>query len=220
MSLKSEFIIQNVVLLSKVPHVFNPSVFNQYWLHSKGIIEGSQVKEGSIFSPGLAQVITEDMNLVVTPEQIQIASIKTESAKEINTINAVELVKSMDDFSLNAMGLNFNWLIEGIEESNSEISKRFFYCDKNPASSFFNSEDAMFGGYLSKDINTDIRLKLDVKPVNLVDIRQTQQRQALQFGFNFHSDLNVANQKEKVVEIIENYDEWYNISRDIINLFK
>ena len=72
---------------------------------------------------------------------------------------------------------------------------------------------------MSKDIDTGIRLKLDIKPILLRDIKEKKRLKTIQFAFNFHSDMKEENQKEKLLDIVANYDKWLKITSDIIDLF-
>jgi hypothetical protein len=219
MSLIKELKIQTLVLLAKQPADFKPSEFNQYWLDLNKIIPANSLNKLSTFSPLLVQAISEKISIVVTQDQIQIAPTSPDIFKEVITVNAVALIKAMDDISLNGMGLNFNWYLRDEKVGYEELSIKYFLNEKNPATKFFNDGNQMFGDYLSKEINDDIRLKLDIKPTQLHDIKENKSYKAIQFAFNFHSDLKVENQKEKLLEILSNYDKWLKITSDIIESF-
>lgn len=219
MSLIRELKIQTLVLLAKLPANFNPSEFNQYWLDVNKVIPAKSLKKLSIFSPNLVQAISEKVNLVVTKDQILIAPTSPEVFKEIITVNSVALIKAMDDFALNGMGLNFNWYLRDDQIGYEVLSAKYFVNEKNPATKFFNDGNQMFGNYLSKDIDADIRLKLDIKPIQLHDLKENKSIKSIQFSFNFHSDLKGENQKEKLLDILINYDKWLKITSDIITSF-
>lgn len=219
MSLIRELKIQTLVLLAKLPSEFKPSEFNQYWLDVNKIIPADSLKKLSIFSPPLVQAISEKVSLVVTQDQIQIAPTSPEIFKEIITVNSVALIKAMDDIALKGMGLNFNWYLRDDQVAYEALSSKYFLNEKNPASKFFNDGNQMFGYYMSKDIDADIRLKLDIKPIQLHDIKENKSLKTIQFAFNFHSDLKVENQKEKLLDILANYAKWLKITSVIIESF-
>lgn len=220
MSLIKELKIQTLVLLAKNPASFNPSDFNQYWLDLNKIIPADALNKLSTFSPVVVQANSKKISLVVTPEQIQIAPNSPELFREIITTNSVNLVNAMQEVPLNGMGLNFNWFLMDDQVGYDVIANKYFLNEKNPATNFFRDGNQMFGNYMSKDLDKDIRLKLDIKPMQLHDIKNNKSINTIQFAFNFHSNLILENQKEKVLDILKNYDKWLKITSEIIELFK
>lgn len=219
MSLIRELKIQTLVILAKRPAGFKPSEFNQYWLDVNKVIPADSLKKLSTFSPLLVQAISDKVSLVVTRDQIQIAPTSPEIFKEIITVNSVALIKAMDDIALNGMGLNFNWYLRDDQVGYEVLSSKYFLNEKNPATKFFNNGNQMFGNYMSKDIDADIRLKLDIKPIQLYDIKEKKSLKTIQFAFNFHSNMKGENQKEKLLDILANYDKWLKITSDITDSF-
>jgi hypothetical protein len=218
MGLKKELKIHTIVLLAKRPAEFKASDFNQYWLDVNKIIPASSINKLSIFSPLVVQALSEKLNLVVTQDQIQVAPTAPEIFKEIATTNCIALVKEMEAVELSGMGLNFNWYLHDDNIGYEEISSKFFLGDRNPASKYFNDGNQMFGSYLSKDIDSDFRLKLDIKPVTLFDVIEGKNFNTIQCAFNFHSDLKVEKQKDKIIELLSNYDKWFKITEEIMSL--
>lgn len=220
MSLTKELKMMSLVLLSKRPDFFDPADYSQYWLDQKNVIPASSVSKQSSFSPLASQVLSDKLNLIVTQEQIQIAPSDASSFKEVISERSVALVKEMPKCELNGMGLNFHWFLSDDKKSYAELSRKYFYNENNPANKFFDDGNEMFGSYLSKDLSKDMRLKLDIKPAILYDIKTSSASEKIQFGFNFHSDLNTENQREKLIEILSAYDKWYKTSEEIINAFQ
>lgn len=219
MSLHRELKIQTLVLLAKRPSSFNPSEFNQYWLDVNKVISAKSLHKQSSFAPNFVQAITESVNLVVTKDQIQIAPSSPETFRDIITKNSVALIRNMEDVPFKGMGLNFNWYLWDDEVDYGNLAKKYFYNTDNPASKYFSEEDCMFGNYMSKDLTQGVRMKLDIKPIILNDLKENKELRLIQLAFNFHSDLMFENQKDQICDIISNYDTWFNLSEEIVNTF-
>lgn len=219
MSIKKELKILSFVLLSKKPSQFNPSEFNLYWLDVHKIIPANTINSNSSFSPVVVQAFAENLTLIVTPDQIQVGPKSPELFKNIVTENLVSLVQNMSKVELNGLGLNFNWYLFDDNNGINELSRKYFFNSNNPATTFFSKDESLFGNYLSKQIDNDIRLKLDIKPAQLFDAISGKSNLCLQFAFNFHSDLQTENQNEKVLDIISKYDILEKITIDIMNFY-
>ncbi len=63
------FFDKNLLSLKK-PSVFHPANFNQYWLDTNRIIPGSSLDKGSSFTPLFVQAASDNMVLIITPDQI------------------------------------------------------------------------------------------------------------------------------------------------------
>jgi hypothetical protein len=219
MALRKELKSQSFVLLAKRSRLFIPANYSQYWLDVKGIIPASSIDQKSIFTPQFVQALSGIMNLLVTPEQIQVSTITPEEFETIVSPNLVALVQNIDDAEFNGLGLNINWYLLDDDANLEKLSRKYFFNPNNPGNTFFNIEETTCGAYLSKQIDFDIRLKLDIKPVNLFDAKLMTSNKAIQFAFNFHSDLRVENQREKVIDILKKFDNWSNIAKQIIDLY-
>jgi hypothetical protein len=88
-----------------------------------------------------------------------------------------------------------------------ELGRSLFYnsSSRNDFYQEFDEKDARFGAYFSRDLST-CRMKLDIKPVTLMDRSMAPKGEALQFAFNFHLDL--ARSQEPAVEIQGMLERW------------
>ncbi|MGA2408006.1 MAG: hypothetical protein ABSF81_14815 [Bacteroidales bacterium] len=220
MPLTKELKIQSFVLLSKKPSVFNPANFSQYWLDHNKIILGSTLDKSSSFTPLFVQAISDNMVLLVTPEQIQISPKSPEKFKNIVSEGIVSMIQNMEIITLNGVGLNFNWFLSDEEVGYEELSRKYFFNANNPGIAFFPKGESLYGEYLSKQIEDDLRLKLDIKPSYLFDIVTGTSKQCIHFAFNFHSDLKSENQYEKVVNLLKRFETWYEVSLKVLNLYQ
>jgi hypothetical protein len=220
MPITKELKIQSFILLSKKPSVFHPANFNQYWLDTNRIIPGSSLDKGSSFTPLFVQAASDNMVLIITPDQIQISPKSPEKFRSIVSESIVALVQNMEIIDLNGLGLNFVWFLFDEEAGYEELSRKFFFNVNDPGIAFFPKEESLYGDYLSKQIEDDLRLKLDIKPAHLFDVVSNNTKQCIQFAFNFHSDLKVENQYEKVVDLLKRFETWYEISLKVMNLYQ
>ena len=99
----------------------------------------------------------------------------------------------------------------------SNLSRKLFFRADDPLCQAFNTEDARFGSYMSKDV-IGCRLKLDVKPVTINLPEGTIER--LQFAFNFHRELTENNGVDGIVDLLTKWDSAQKMAFDIVNSIK
>ena len=161
---------------------------------------GSTLDKSSSFTPLFVQGISDNMILIVTPDQIPIYPKSPERFKSIVSENIVSIIQNMEIIPLNGVGLNFNWFLSDDEVGYEELSRKYFFNANNPCIAFFPKEESLYGEYLSKQIEDDIRLKLDIKPAHLFDAVSGNSKPCIQFAFD-PSDLKIGNQYERVVDL-------------------
>lgn len=182
--LSNELKGQTIVILAQN---FNPSIFNRHWLVKKDnvFLQDEDILPSSIFSPEIVLVNSKSTRLLVTPEQLQFELVDMDA----NFYEAIEktlipMVSVLKEIPYRAVGINFVFYVEEKDKSVIDLSKELFFKNDSKLFNHFDNEDARFGSYMSKTFE-DSRLKLDVKPVFLKTGKET-----IQFGFNFHSDLD------------------------------
>jgi hypothetical protein len=84
------------------------------------------------------------------------------------------------------LGLNFNWHVTPADRDVARLSRELFFLPNRAIYREFDTADAQFGGYLSKNL-LGFRLKMDVKPITVLTEQGQQER--IQFLFNFHADI-------------------------------
>jgi hypothetical protein len=110
-----------------------------------------------------------------------------------------------------AIGLNFTWHLDPEETGIGEFSRSIFYRDTSLFREF-DTEDARYGGYLSKNV-LGCRLKLDIKPI-IMSI--PTRKDYLQFAFNFHLDLSGDNPVEEILSLLTRWNEAKGLSSRIV----
>lgn len=211
--MKMEMIPANVVIIARQ---FNPSIISQYWLIKNGIFTEEEIQSGSIFSPVIANVQTRDCQVLVLPEQLQFMyGLEDHSGQELLISKLGKIIQALPHTPFVAAGLNFSWQVYDEDEaSNAALGKKLFFRDNVPLYRFFDTEDARFGSYMSRDI-LGCRLKLDIKPVTIA--RQEGPANRLHFGFNFHLQLD---EDDKVNSILNLFKKWDAARETALSLMK
>jgi len=178
----SQLVVSNVVIAARQ---FNPSVMSQLWLVRNELMRDEDFQPGCVFSDSLVQVRSNRFTLLVVPEQFQFVP-QTEADQEQALLQEKigAIVNRLPHTPFVAMGLNFLWHVTPDEGNIERLSRHLFYRAESPLYQEFDSSDAKFGGYLSKD-ELGCRLKLDIKPIIVSDTQQ----EFMNFAFNYHLDL-------------------------------
>jgi hypothetical protein len=157
-----------------------------------------------VFTDLLAGVRSRKFDLVVVPEQMQFAP-KVPPDAEADLVSAVvgRFVERLPHTPYRAAGLNFVWQLIPEDKDAVGVARRLFYCPDRPLHQLFSSEDARYGGYMSKNL-FGCRLRLDVKPISL-EAEEVKDR--LQFVFNYH--LNVPSERpvEAIKQLLQRWQE-------------
>lgn len=204
----------NVVV---VANQFNPSIFSQVWLIKNDILSEDDFRQDCVFAPMLAQVHSQEFNLMVVPDQLQFAPrLHREKGGDLILAKVGKIVESLPHTPYVAVGLNFNWLIDPEDEGVGTFSRHLFYREDIPLYPEFDVEDARFGGYLSRDI-LGCRLKLDIKPVIIEQAGTEEKKELIKFAFNFHRPLCENNRVEHILDHLRRWDEAYVLAGKIIS---
>ncbi len=97
----------NIVI---VANTHNPSIVSKEWAMEKGMITGSVIN--FIHTPTLSVIETNDLNIILDPERLQIL------AKNVNTIDMLPkiaeiYIRNLPEIPYVAIGLNFTYQIIG-----------------------------------------------------------------------------------------------------------
>lgn len=201
--MKMEMNPANVVIIARQ---FNPSIISQYWLIKNGIFAEEEIQPDSVFSPVIANVQSMDCQLLVLPEQIQFTfKVDKHPGQELLISRLGKIVEALPHTPFVAAGLNFSWQVyEEDEATSAALGRKLFFRDSSPLFSFFDTDDARFGSYMSRDI-LGCRLKLDIKPVTISS--QEGKSNRLQFGFNFHLQLDSDDKAKQIMHLFKRWDE-------------
>lgn len=189
-----------------VANGFNVPIFNQLWLHKNGIILESEFGANSLFTPAAVNVVTDDFELLVLAERIQLKLLKLERSDEIIQRVVVRIVEQLPHTPYTALGLNFGFRLTPEDERRFvEMTRLIFFCDKHPLLSEFSEGNSLYGGYLSKDI-FGARMKLHMTPT------KKQGKLSLLLNFNVHKDTS------KPDEIAQMLRSWMTVHEYVDSL--
>jgi hypothetical protein len=110
-----------------------------------------------------------------------------EKARAVSTILG-SVIRYLPETPYSGIGLNFTWNFAP-SLTMHEATKRLFFLQNSPISRNFDTGDARYGAYYSKDV-LGFRLKLTALPKLVPDMRDGQPvlSECIQFAFNFHSE--------------------------------
>ena len=202
-----ELVRSNLVIAAR--H-FNPSVFSQLWLVRNGIMEEQEFSSGCVFTEQAVNIDSHEFAMLVVPPQLQFAPKVTPGEQASLIVTKVGgIVRALPHTPYTAIGLNFFWHVRPEDGSVVALTRGLFYNGTHPLSELFNTEDARFGAYFSKD-SLGSRLKLDAKPLTVQ--RKEERTEVLQFAFNFHLDL--PEDRDKAVSAIERHLKIWDQARE------
>jgi len=197
---------------------FNPSVANPLWLVKHGLIREDELGEESAFTNVFAQIVTKEMVMVLTAEQLMFNPLGEPASKQEKAIEKVgKFVELIPHTPYVAVGVNFNYHLVPEKIGIPELTRSLFFVGDSPLHSVFNTPDSRFGGYLSKDV-LGCRLKLDVKPAFGQLIDEPQAKHFILMNFNFHADLATENDPvRKIKEVLSKWNEASELSKTIVD---
>lgn len=203
--MESQLVNANVVVAARQ---FNPTIFDQLWLLKNGIALPEDFKGGESFilTPPFVQFRSSKFVLLVMPEQLQFVPnpISDESGMLVaEKVGAI--VRLLPQTPYVAAGLNFVWHLVPEPSDYNGFCKALFF-RSNPLFASFDTEDARFGGYLSRDV-LGARLKLDIKPTKVAVTPGRQTQEILQFTFNYNVDLGRPNAVEKIEQTLSRWND-------------
>lgn len=187
--------------------LFNPSVFSQIWLVQNGIAREADFKDDFAFTPAFAQVNTEAFVLLILQERLQfIPRVEETKQQELILDKVGRIVRALPHTPFQALGMNFSFSFVPRTDVR-EFTRSMFFVPGSPIHTEFDTQDARFGGYLSKDV-LGCRLKCEVKPALAKLEADSPEVHCLAMEFNYHLDLKPC--PESADEIYAMLGQWNN----------
>ena len=174
---------------------FNPSVFTETWLSESKVLPSDKLTGVRVYSPQVAQFQTSEVQVLVVPPKMQITFpiLVPGEGPELACSIAVRTVELLPHTPYQALGMNFDYFVPPPEGQDFNVYDRALFGDGgSKLLREFSAPDARFGRYFSRDYG-EARLKLDVKPVKA----GPQNKDLLQFSFNFHYALPEVHLEER-----------------------
>lgn len=202
-----EFIQKNIVILG----VFKPGMFDKLFFIKNNLLNEDAFLENCIFTTEFSFIDSKEFTINITQEQIVIND-KNPNIN-INIQNFASAIIQNQEVKIIAVGYNLKWFMFVQDELN-KITKDMFYSPNNLIiNKFFNTDDSVFGYYASKNYKYS-RLKLDVKPLFVKRVDNSETRKVLNFDFNFHIDNNFKN--SELAELVLDYENFIVEAKEII----
>lgn len=196
----------------------DPQSFNAFWLVTNGILKEEELALEHIFTKQFVQLSFEKYDVFINGNSFQF-SVKNNDLSNFNEL--VEKAKKLIDATSNttniSVGINFNWILHLQKGTYRALSKKIFYIPENDLFKNFDTDDACFGAYMSKDFEKS-RLKLDIKPVTFTD--SSEEDGSINFNFNFHLDLPLENKIKTLKDYIESWGIYYEESKKNVEALK
>ena len=196
-----DLIEKNIVI---VAHEFNLATMNSIWFYKNNIFSEDELK-GNISTPLLFEVHSKEFMFRIDPQRIQFSIFsKTEKLEEMMLSKINKIINLIPNSPFSAIGFNFTYHYYSKEQDAGQLSKELFYFKDSKLAQEFNTDDARFGAYFSKNID-EFRLKLDIKPVPLTQKSIRDER--IQFSFNFHKAINVNENYNTILVFLKKWKE-------------
>lgn len=185
---------------------FNPSIFSETWLAKNEILSSEAFEGGRVCSPEVAQFQTSAVAVMVIPPKMQITfgleDHEPEASQPLHI--AARTIELLPHTPFTALGINFDFFVSPPEHCDFNSFNRALFGDgDSELLREFDSPDARFGRYFSKD-HEAARLKLNIKPVRA----GTDAKDILLFSFNFHHDVTQLDPPEKAPHLLNALGQW------------
>lgn len=200
--------------------IFPVAEFDKFFFIKNGFFKEEEIQNTPMFSPGVAQINIQDVNILITMQQIIITQLKMDGQRGMDI---ALLFAQQNNLNFNAVGVNFSWNLTPTEDLGKATKGYFFNENNKMYTEFFNTPDSMFGSYMSKDFMKG-RLKLEIKPqiVNRVNIKTQEtieQSQVINFAFNFHYQVPQNEKNSSILEFLNDYNYFFTESEKIMTLY-
>lgn len=208
---RSVFAGASVVL---VANEINLSIFRPMWLGQMNILRPDEIANDCVISPAAIQIPTPQFNLLILPNQLQMAFAEMDDAAVIEPLNRVlgGILKNLPHTPLIAMGMNFDFFV------GPDDLKQFAEWNKSLFASGFASlvcgnpaGHPRFGAYFST-LFEGMRLKINTKPVHgavaapkVVEALKVA-TEWMHFNFNYHLDLKPDAPTQHAIESIAKWN--------------
>jgi len=202
----------NVVLAA---NRFNPSVFRESWLTERGLLRRDDLQPGFVFAENVVSLSTPEFDLLVLPQNLTLVPRSSLAASDVVGRIIPVVVQELPHTPFTGIGLNFVWNTDTEPESVAEVTRKLFANSSSRITESFSAADARFGMYLSKDVEGS-RLKLDIKPLHVLDEAGGKLLEIIQFSFNFHRDLGTKDNFAAVTDACARWNEHFRLSEQII----
>jgi hypothetical protein len=183
----------------------------QLWLTTNGIVQPDEFESGCLFADSAVAVNATHFQLQAIADRLQLA------IKAPGDDRAGPLVMKLADIAsrfpylpYTAIGLNYIWRVVPTGQPFGAFVRELFSHPGTPLYRQFDSEDARFGAYLSKQ-TIGFRLRLDIKPAHA-----EEGMEFLLLNFNFNRDFAGGDAMEQIRTALASWADAYGIAHGIV----
>ena len=198
--MEKSIVEKNIVLLGE----FKPSKFDKLFFIKNAIITEDEFSDDSIFLPDFSLISTNKLTLEINENRILI-EFKNEIISKFN-FEAIENISKIVSF-----GFNFKWLL--FPDDLCKKSRNYFYLENSIINKYFYEDNSAFGYYASTNYENS-RIKMDVKPIQIHSVNNSEIKNALDFNFNFHFE------NQELLDTIAHFDRYQSYTAEIINNYE
>jgi len=207
-----------------VANEINLSIFKPIWLGQTNILRPDELAGDCVISPGALQIPTTQFNLLVLPNQLQLAFAEMGDEVVIEPLNRVlgGILRNLPHTPFVALGINFDFFVGPNDLGRFADWSKDLFASRSALAVCENPADNLrFGAYFSLD-SEGMRLKINVRPIKgavaapkVVEQLQTA-AEWMHFNFNYHLDLNSAAPAQNALETLVKWSSVAAKTRSII----
>ncbi|MGY5846008.1 hypothetical protein ACW6QP_01200 [Salegentibacter sp. HM20] len=211
--MKKEFIQSNILIRGN----FVPSKFDKLFFIKSELIEENEFLETSSFTPNMTRILTSRFVLTIRSSQILIANRKDFNDDFIKDI--VFKIISDENSECSAAGVNFKWFVFNEDDIEEHTRKAFYPTNSKVINRHFDKSNSAFGYYASTDFKGS-RMRMDIKPSLIKNIKEDSEQKILQFEFNFHLNFQQEKSNKDLFEKLNNYNSYLAEAEKIIEEYE
>ncbi|MBC7475272.1 MAG: hypothetical protein H7263_13355 [Candidatus Sericytochromatia bacterium] len=204
--------VKNIVING----TFSPQKFDKYFFLKNEIFNEGEIEDSSIFLTDFCIINTKKIHIQITQQQLIITEVTSDTL--VSVMDIAEKIIKQTEFLATASGINFHYY-KFTSDDIHQLSKKYFFNVNSEVNKYFSNDDVSYGYYLSKDFK-GTRLKLDMKPATIQRADSGVNERIIQFQFNFHSDFTEQSNTKQLLEVIKNYQIYFNETQQIISLYE
>ena len=206
----ASLLLENIVVVTRQ---FNPSIIDRHWLIKNRLLSEEDFGTDCVYTPAVARVESSKFFLTALPDRLDFQPLGTNVAdKEWAVSLLCKLIETLPHTPYGQTGMNFHWRVE-LKGEDFALRNRELFCNEHSTlASHFNTPDARFGAYLSKE-ELGGRLRLDIKPTTLRTGDDVSE--VVTLVFNFHFELTGTDPAKEVIDTLKKWKAAWEIAERI-----
>lgn len=217
MNIENSLIGQNIVAVIRN---INTSVFSQLWFVNNNIFKADDIKEDSVFAPGLVRVVTDACIFEISRQSVRLIIAEDDLSRSYSIVKDVfaRFIEKAESMPIVAVGINFIWRLTPTDSSMKEAGDFMFGQGESRVYDYFNADSARLGAYFSQNYDVCTRIRLDIKPA-YAETNDTKEEFYVA-SFNYHWELLPTDGKKEIIEHTHKWSNMRQTSGKIVCLLK